>query len=126
MYCILHLGQGPGLAAPAVGLASLSTAGVAPADLIERQKDETLGVAAEGFWEQETTNGSNSDGAPHVGQALLVIEGEAEAAQFLARIRTSHIAPDELAVTVAALSGPALRGFCRALTKALEVQHEPS
>lgn len=57
--------------------------------------------------------------APRAGQALRVIEGEAKATQFLARLHAQQADPDELALIVAALYGGALRGFCRAIAKAL-------
>ena len=56
------------------------------------------------------------------GQALQVIEGEAKARQYLARLQAGQADPDELAVIVSMLYCAALRGFCRAIEKALEVQ----
>ena len=50
-----------------------------------------------------------------------MIEGEARAAQFLARLAANQADPDELAVIVSMLYGAALRGFCRVLAKALGV-----
>jgi hypothetical protein len=69
-----------------------------------------------------------SDDAPGAGmgaparvsvQALKVIEGEAKARDYLARLQTQHADPDELAVIVSMLYGAGLRGFCRVLAKAI-------
>lgn len=59
-----------------------------------------------------------ADGLP---QALRVIEGEAQAHLFLARLHAQQADPDELALILAALYGATLRGFCRVLCKALGV-----
>jgi len=56
------------------------------------------------------------------GQALQVIEGEAKARQYLARLQAGQADPDELAVIVSMRYGAVLRGFCRAIEKALGVQ----
>ena len=56
-------------------------------------------------------------------QALRVIEGNNKAAQYLARLHAQQADPDELALIVAMLYGATLRGFCRAIEKALGVQH---
>jgi len=56
------------------------------------------------------------------GQALQVIEGEAKARQYLARLQAGQADPDELAVICSMLYSAALRGFCRAIEKALGVQ----
>jgi hypothetical protein len=62
--------------------------------------------------------------APAVaGQALQTIEGERKATEYLARLHAEQAAPDELALLLAPLYGPALRGFCRAIEKALEGRH---
>jgi hypothetical protein len=61
--------------------------------------------------------------APQAGQALKVIEGEAIAGQYLARLQAQQVDPDELALLVSMLYGATLRGFCRAIEKALGVQH---
>ena len=71
----------------------------------------------------ESSKGTDCRSAPQAGQALRVIEGEAKAATFLARLHASQADPDELAVIVSMLYGAALRGFCRVLAKALGVQH---
>jgi len=55
----------------------------------------------------------------HSAQALRTIEGEGRAHAFLARVAAQKDDVDELARIVAALYGPALRGFARVLTKAL-------
>ena len=52
-------------------------------------------------------------------QALRVIEGEGNAAQYLARLNAHQADPDELALIVSMLCGEALRGFCRVIDKAL-------
>lgn len=52
-------------------------------------------------------------------QALRLIEGERKAGEFLARLYAQQADPDELAVLVSRLYGATLRGFCRALEKAL-------
>ena len=58
------------------------------------------------------------------GQALRAIEGEEKAARYLARLRSREVDPDELAIVLSMLYGPALRGFCRAIESALgEVRH---
>ena len=57
------------------------------------------------------------------GQALQTLEGERRAVRYLARLRAGQAEPDELALTVAPLYGPVLRGFCRAIEKALEARH---
>jgi hypothetical protein len=48
-----------------------------------------------------------------------VIDGENKAAQYLARLQAQQADPDELALIVAMLYGATLRGFCRAIEKAL-------
>lgn len=53
------------------------------------------------------------------GQALLTIEGERKAAEFLARLHAQQADPDELAVIVSMLYGATLRGFCRVIEKVL-------
>ena len=57
------------------------------------------------------------------GQALQVIEGEAKARQYLARLQAGQADPDELAVIVSMLYGAVLRGFCRVLATATGAQH---
>lgn len=61
--------------------------------------------------------------APRSAQALRTIEGERKAAEYLERLQAQHADPDELALIVAMLYGAALRGFCRAIEKALGVRH---
>ena len=69
-----------------------------------------------------------SDDAPGAGmgaparvsvQALKVMEGEAKARDYIARLQAQRAAPDELALIVSMMSGPALRGFARVIEKAL-------
>jgi hypothetical protein len=50
---------------------------------------------------------------------LRVIGGERRAGEFLARLHAGQTDPDELAQIVSMMYGPALRGFCRAIAKAL-------
>jgi hypothetical protein len=52
-------------------------------------------------------------------EALRLVEGQEKATQYLGRLQTEQVNQDELAVTVAALYGSALRGFCAAIEKAL-------
>ena len=60
-------------------------------------------------------------GAParFASQALQVIEGEAKARAYLARLQAQQADPGELALNVAALYGAALHGFVRVIEKAL-------
>ena len=85
--------------------------------------DEGPTVAAVAPQETKQDENPDSRGAPYVGHALRVIEGETKAAQYLARLHAQQADPDELAVVVSMLYGAALRGFCRALAKALGSQH---
>ena len=84
--------------------------------------DEGPTVAAVAPQESEQDERPDSHGAPHAVQALRVIEGEANAGQYLARLYTQQVDPDELALIVAMLYGATLRGFCRAIEKALGVR----
>ena len=87
-------------------------------------KDETPAVASgQGFQEGTRNESPDCHGAPHAGQALRVIEGENKAAQYLARLQAQQADPDELAVILSMLYGATLRGFCRALEKAIGVRH---
>jgi hypothetical protein len=65
----------------------------------------------------------DSHEAPHVTQALRVIEGEAYAAAYLQRLQGGTAQPDELAVVLSFLTGDMLRGACRVIEKALVVHH---
>lgn len=56
-------------------------------------------------------------------QALKVIEGQAKAADFLARLRAQQCDPDELALIVSMMYGATLRGFCRVIIKAIGGGH---
>lgn len=73
----------------------------------------------------ENKHGEKPDchGATLAGQALRVIEGEGHAACYLTRLHAQQTDADELAVTVSTLYCGALRGFCGAIEKALEVEH---
>ena len=88
------------------------------------RNDEAPGVTAEGFREQRKTDKLDSPRAAHAGQALRVIEGEHKASEYLARLQAQQADPDELAVILSMLYGATLRGFCRALVKAIGVRHE--
>lgn len=87
-------------------------------------KDEAPTVASgQGFQEGARNESPNCHGAPYFGQALRVIEGEGKAAHYLARLHAQQADPDELALIVSMLYGATLRGFCRAIEKALGVHH---
>lgn len=86
-------------------------------------KDEGPTVAAVAPQESKHVEGPDCDVPPHAGQALRVIEGEAKAARYLARLQAEQADSDELAVIVSMLYGATLRGFCRAIEKALGVHH---
>jgi hypothetical protein len=70
--------------------------------------------------ENKQSESPDSHGAPHAGQALRVIEGEAKATQYLARLQAQQADPDELALIASMLYGATLRGFCRVIEKALK------
>ena len=80
-------------------------------------------MAAVAPQESKQIESPHCQGAPRSGQAFKVIEGEAKAAEFLARLHAQHADPDELALIVSMMYGAVLRGFCRAIAKALGVQH---
>lgn len=61
---------------------------------------------------------------PNARQALQVVEGERQAAAYLARLQANQADPDELALIVSTLYGATLRGFCRAICKGLGVHHD--
>jgi len=73
--------------------------------------------------EQSRNESPDYHGAPYSGQALRVIEGEGKAADYLARLQAQQADPDELALIVSMMYGATLRGFCRAIEKALGVHH---
>lgn len=57
-------------------------------------------------------------------QALLIVEGEDYARQYLGRLRAGYARPGELASLIGFLQGgPVLEGACRTIEKALEGQH---
>ena len=71
-------------------------------------------------------NGGDSTQAivvPCTEHALLTVEGETEAAQYLARLQAPHADPDELALIVCMLYGAALRCVGRVIETALGVRH---
>ena len=91
------------------------------AGAITPTNDEGPTVAAVAPQESKQDKSPDYRGAPHAGQALRVIEGEAKAAQYLARLHSQQADPDELALIVSMLYGAVLRGFCRAIENALGV-----
>ena len=88
-----------------------------------RGSDEGPTVAAVAPQESKRNESPDSQAAPLSGQALRVIEGESRAAQYLDRLKAEQADPEELALIVSMLYGATLRGFCRAIEKALGVQH---
>ena len=56
-------------------------------------------------------------------QALMAVIGGTKAAEYLARLQAQQADPDELAMILSMLYGATLRGFCRALEKAIGVHH---
>ena len=85
---------------------------------------DTAHVASAGrVEEQKNTERTDFHGMRLAGQALSVIEGERQAAQYLARLKEGEADPAELAVIVSMMYGANLSGFCRVLAKALGVQH---
>lgn len=110
MHSHRHGAKVPGLAAPE------------PAELTPH-KEEAPGATAEGFRGQGAADSPDCAKTHHAGQALRVIEGERQAAQYLARLQAEQADPDELALIVAMLYGATLRGFCRVIVKALGVRH---
>lgn len=99
-----HIGaDAPGLAAPEPAL-----------------KDEARELGSDaGFRKQETADSADCARPGNAVHALRVIEGEAKAREYLARLQAEQADPDELALILAALYGPTLRGFCAVITKAL-------
>jgi len=57
-------------------------------------------------------------------QALHVIDGEAKARAYLARLQAQQADHDELAVIVSMIYGARLHGFARVIQKALGGRHE--
>lgn len=87
------------------------------------RSDKADGANVGRVGEQSRNESPDCHGAPYSGQALRVIEGEGKAAHYLARLQAQQADPDELALIVSMLYGAALRGFCRAIEKALGVHH---
>lgn len=102
---------------------TLPPAAAPDAEVFGRQRDAAPGVTAEGLQGNEKADTANCADVPRAGQALRVIEGESNAAQYLARLQAEQADPDELALIVSMLYGATLRGFCRVIQKALGVQH---
>ena len=90
---------------------------------MRRANDEGPTVGAVGPLRTTADKSLDFRAVPHSGQALRVVEGECEAAQYLDRLSAQQADPDELAVIMSMLHGAMLRGFCRAIEKALGVQH---
>ncbi len=90
---------------------------------MRRANDEGPTVGAVAPLKSAADESPDFRAVPHSGQALRVIEGECKAAQYLARLQAQQADPDELAVIVSMLYGAMLRGFCRAIEKALGVHH---
>ena len=87
--------------------------------------DEAPTVASgQGFQEGTRNESPDCHGARHAGQALRVIEGQQKADAYLTRLHAQQADPDELAVIVSMLYGATLRGFCRALEKAIGARHD--
>jgi hypothetical protein len=80
------------------------------------------GRTAQGF-QDGTRDKTDSASAPRSAHALRIIEGDRKARDYLARLQAEQADPDELAVIVSMLYGATLRGFCRAIEKALGVHH---
>lgn len=72
-----------------------------------------------GVERQGTGDSRDCRTGPASGQALRTIEGERKASIYLARLHAQQADADELALIVSTLYGPTLRGFCRALEKAI-------
>jgi len=89
----------------------------------ESEKAPTV-ASGQGFQKGTRNESPDCHGAPHAGQALRVIEGENKAAQYLARLHSQQADPEELALIVSMLYGATLRGFCRALEKAIGLRHD--
>ena len=67
--------------------------------------------------------GGDPTAQPLSHKALRVIQGEQQGAEFIAALRAERATADDLAVSLSALYGPQLQGFCRVLVKALEVRN---
>jgi hypothetical protein len=98
--------------------------GAAAPGPVTPESDEGPTVAAVAPQENKRFESPDSRAAPLAEQVLRVIEGESKAAQYLARLQAQQADPDELAVILSMLYGATLRGFCRALEKAIGVRHE--
>ena len=84
------------------------------------ESDKARGANAGHVGEQGQGTSPDSHATGAADQALLIVEGEDYARQYLERLRAGTSQPGELAVIVAFLQGgPMLRGACRAIEKAL-------
>ncbi len=68
---------------------------------------------------QETGDKQDSGSARRNGQPFRYAQGEAEAFDYLVRLRMRQTRRDELALIVASTHGPKLRGICARLEAAL-------
>ena len=85
--------------------------------------DEGPTVAAVAPQESKRNKSPDFQAEPYAGQALRVIDGESQAAQYLARLKAEQADPEELPLIVSMLYGATLRGFCRVIEKALGERH---
>lgn len=85
-------------------MAALHTDGAPAAQLAAPTSNEAPAVAAaQGF--REGIKSPDCRFASQAEQALCVLEGEAQAGKYLARLKTRQAAPDDLALIVATLYG---------------------
>jgi|GEM_PF-1473086 len=92
---------------------------------LENGKPPTAGKQNGGFGQDagDARNRPNYPDASPSTQALQVIEGEAYATAFLARLQAQQARAEELTTLVQFLDGAMLHGACRVLFKALEGKH---
>lgn len=92
---------------------------------LESGKPPTAGKQDGGFEQGTEDTGERLDylGASPAAQALQVIDGEAYATAFLARLKARQASADQLATLVQFLDGAMLQGACGVLFKALEGKH---
>ena len=97
--------------------------GAAAPGQVTPRSDKADGANVGQVGEQSSRENPDSQAAPLAGQALKVIQGESKAAEFVSRLHAQQADPDELALIGSMMYGSVLRGFCRAIAKALGVQH---
>ena len=78
---------------------------------------------ARGFRNQEQDTSLHFHAIGVADQAVLIIEGEDYAREYLARLHGGIVEPGELAVIVSFLTGEMLHGACRLIERALGVRH---